>query len=341
MVFPSDTVYGLAVDATNLRAVTKLLAFKNKWQGKAISVAVADKKMALNYINDNATIERVFETLLPGPFTVIARGKHRLAKGVEAEDGTLGIRWPENELMNRLAKELGKPITATSANMSGKTPNYSVNAFIKTLSKKKGEMIDLIIDGGKLVKNKPSTVINAIESEIKVLRRGELITEKTNSLLSTSPEETEKIATFLLDRSTVGQNPDPIIFLLTGDLGGGKTVFSRGIGKKIGVAEAITSPTFVIENEYKISPKSKKSESRKVNKFLHFDLYRITNGFEFEELKFLEQFKDGTIACIEWPENMGKNNLDELRRIAKIVTVKFEYKDETTREISYELNNPE
>lgn len=325
VVYPSDTVYILAVDPTNKRAVEKLLAFKNRWTGKAISIAVLDINMAKNYVEFNNLAKNIYSTLLPGPFTVVSKGKSKVAKGIEAENGTLGIRIPDNKYIHDLVELMGKPITATSANLSGRTPNYSIQSFLRPLSKKKQEMIDLIVDAGKLPKNKPSTVIDATESEIKVLRRGDLVTGKTTSLVSKSVKETEKIAEFLLGKNI---NKKPLVFLLSGDLGCGKTVFSRKVGKLLGIKEKITSPTFVIYNEYKI----KKSN---FETFLHMDLYKITTERDLDEIKFFDLFLENTIACIEWPENMGDKYLKKLKEKTNVIAMNFEYVDEKTRELKY------
>lgn len=325
VVFPSDTVYILAVDPTNKEAVEKLLSFKNRWVGKAISIAVLNKDMALDYVYLSNNADNIYSNLLPGPFTIVSNGKHQVAKGIEAENGTLGVRIPDNKYLYDLIKKLGRPITATSANLSGRTPNYSIESFLRPLSNKKLKMIDLVVDGGKLPRNKPSTVIDATESELKILRRGDLVTGKYQTLISKSEKETEKIAEFLLKKFG-GQ---PVIFALTGDLGCGKTVFSRKIGHLLGVKEKITSPTFVIYNEYLISSNSP------FKKFLHFDLYRISTNYELEEIKFFDLFENNTISCIEWPENMGKKNFEKLKKIANVVSINFEYIDDKTREIKY------
>lgn len=360
VVFPSDTVYILAVDPTNKLAVKKLLLFKERWTGKAISIAVLNKKMALDWVKLSENAQNIYSNLLPGPFTVISKGKHKVEKGIEAENGTLGIRIPDNKYIHDLVEKLGGPITATSANLSGRIPHYSIESFLKTLPKKKKEMIDLIVDAGKLPRNKPSTVIDTTEPELKVLRRGDLIVgSATQVLISKSVKETEKIAGFLLTKVGTHYNAflrqKPIVFGLSGDLGCGKTVFSRKVGHILGVTEKITSPTFVIYNEYEIrsqisdlrSQKDKTPLSRQVRhlplkkgkniKFLHFDLYRITSDYELDEIKFFDQFTPGTIACIEWPENMGKKNLEKLKKIVDYKAVNFEYVDERTREIRYQL----
>lgn len=352
VVFPSDTVYILAVDPTNKKGVKKLLEFKNRWTGKAISVAVLDSNMALEYVVLNDNGKNIYSSLLPGPFTIVSEGKHKVVAGIEAENGTLGIRIPDNKYIHDLVELVGKPVTATSANLSGRTPNYSIESFIRPLSKKKMEMIDLIVDAGKLPRNKPSTVIDATESEIKILRRGDLITGKTNSLISKSEKETEKIAEFLLSKSLSGQNPPtlrapslekgglktkykPLVFLLSGDLGCGKTVFSRKIGHLLGVKDKITSPTYMIYNEYKIVESRKLKVKSNIGKFLHMDLYKITSEKDLEEIKFLDLFEENTVSCIEWPEQMGEKFLEKLKEKTRVVPVNFEYVDERTREIKY------
>ena len=331
-MFPSDTVYILAVDPTNQKAVDKLLAFKNRWVGKAISIAVLDKKMAEEYVVLSENAQNIYTNLLPGPFTVVSTGKHKVANGIEAENGTLGIRIPDNSWTHDLVEQLNGPVTATSANLSGRTPNYSVN-FIKKISKKKQAMIDLIVDGGKLPRNKPSTVIDATESEVKILRRGDLITTSAQTIISKSEKETEKVAEFIFKKT---KSDKPIVFGLTGDLGCGKTVFSRKIGRLLGIKEKITRPTFVIYNEYSISPNPSLTRGgQKLKKFLHFDLYRLSGKHEFEEIDFLNQFGAGTIACIEWPENMGEENFTKLKEKTNYVAIEFRYVDEKTREIRF------
>lgn len=326
VIFPSDTVYILAVDPMNEKGVKKLLEFKNRWVGKAISVAVSNTKMAKEYVKINDNGKSIYANLLPGPFTIVSEGKNRMVKGIEAENGTLGVRIPDNKYILDLVKILKRPITATSANLSGRRPNYSIESFLRPLSRKKVEMIDLVVNAGKLARNKPSTVIDATESEIKILRRGDLITKNSKSLISKSEKETGKIAEFLFKKTNKEKNDKAIVFSLSGELGCGKTVFSRKIGNILGVKEKITSPTFVIYNEYKI----------KRGKFLHFDLYRIKSERDFEELDFLKMFSKNTISCIEWPENMGKENLDKIKKKVELMTVNFKYLDEKSREIKYQ-----
>ena len=328
VIFPSDTVYILAVDPTNQKAVDLLLSFKNRWTGKAISIAVSDIDMAKKYVKLSDNTKDIYKNLLPGPFTIVSPGLHRVAKGIEAENGTLGIRIPDSKFILDLVKILGRPITATSANLSGRTPNYSVASFLKPLSLKKKNLISLIVDAGKLPKNKPSTVIDAVGSEIKILRRGDLITGSSETLISKSETETGKIAEFLLKKALKLGNNKAIVFSLSGDLGCGKTVFSRNLGKKLGITQKILSPTFVIYNQYSLTNSPFKT-------FYHFDLYRLNSENEFKEINFLEHFLPSTISCIEWPENMGASLFQNLQKKCHLISLNFTYLDPSTRQISF------
>lgn len=328
LVFPSDTVYILAVDPTNPVAVEKLLSFKNRWTGKAISVAVADIDMAKDFVELGPETQALYQHLLPGPFTIISPGLHRVSPGIEAENGSLGIRIPDSKYIFDLVKLFGKPITATSANLSGRTPHYSVDSFLRHLSLKKKKLIDLIIDAGKLAKNKPSTVIDALGSEIKIIRRGDLIANSFETLVSKSEVETGKIAQFILSKALKNISMKPIVFSLSGDLGCGKTVFSRQIGKELGVTQKITSPTFIIYNQYPLNYFHYKN-------FYHFDLYRLVSEVEYKEIDFFSHFTPDSISCLEWPENMGQSLYQKLKQKTFLITVNFTYLDDHTREISF------
>ena len=94
VVAPSDTVYGLLVDATNETAVKKLLAFKNRPIGKPISIFVADYGMLSQQGDVQESQMQLLKRFLPGPFTVVFPSKHKVSRYLESEKGTLGIRIP-------------------------------------------------------------------------------------------------------------------------------------------------------------------------------------------------------------------------------------------------------
>src|SRR3990167_2140049 len=123
IIYPTETVYGIGADATNSEAVKKLGEYKSRPFGKPYSVAVADQKMAEEYVELNDTAKNLYRQFLPGPLTVISKGKHLVSTGVDSEAGTLGIRISPHPLVNAIVRKLGRPITSTSANQAwGKRP---------------------------------------------------------------------------------------------------------------------------------------------------------------------------------------------------------------------------
>ena len=108
------------------------------------------------------------------------------------------------------------------------------------------------------------------------------------------------------------------VVLLRGELGSGKTTIVSSILKELGVTENITSPTFSIVNQYKISGK-------KIN---HFDLYRLKSESELDVIGFDEYFDDFSISFIEWPE-IAINRIYE-----NYLDIYIKFIDDTTREIT-------
>lgn len=319
VIFPSDTVYGALVDATNEKAVKKLIEFKNRPPGKPISIFVSDFEMLKKQLIINSQNLVILQKILPGSFTIVLRSKHNVSRLLESEKKTLGVRLVKYQLVLDLVKKFGKPITATSANLAGKSPHYSVKTLLNNLPKRKKLLIDLIIDAGKLPKNKPSTVIDLTTSEIKIIRKGNLDFLSSKKFVSKSPEETKKIAGKLLkDFLKIKQ---PLVFIIQGDLGVGKTVFVKGLGEKLGI-DNIISPTFVVYYEYDI----------KNRKFFHLDLYNVEEKEEFKQINIEKMLRPGNILCFEWGEKTGEI-LDLLKNKVKIIYIKMKYLNESSREI--------
>jgi L-threonylcarbamoyladenylate synthase len=314
VVFPSDTVYGLLCEATNELAVKKLIEFKNRPPGKPISVFVSSFKSLKDQVEVNDKQEKILRELLPGPFTIILSSKHKVNYLLESEKGTLGIRLPKYQLITDLVQQSGSPLTATSANLSGTSPHYAIETLLKELPKKKQRLIDLIIDAGTLPRHKPSTILDLTESNIKTLRQGDAVMGNTQTFFSKTEDETKAIAQSMIKRI---HSEKPIVIILEGELGAGKTVFVKGVGEYFGIKNII-SPTFVIYYEY--------------DNFYHFDLYGIEDREEFCHLGIEKLLIPGNILCFEWGEKAGEI-IDILKEKAEVVYVNIKYRGEKEREI--------
>jgi len=174
IVYPTETCYGLGGDATNPEVLKKIMKYKKLRGSKPISIAVANKEMAEKYVEINEMADNLYDNYLPGPITVISMSKGNLVPPVVSIHGAVGIRYPDYNFTLELIKEFGRPITATSANVSYKSAPYNIDQLIKDLPKKSFELIDLFLDAGTLPKNKPSTVLDTTMNQLSVLRQGRI-----------------------------------------------------------------------------------------------------------------------------------------------------------------------
>ncbi len=314
VVFPCETVYGVAVDSQNAGAVEKLNDYKQRPFGKPYAIMCDGLEMANRYVELNDTARNLYKTFLPGPVTVISKGKGKLAKGIESETGTLGVRIPDYKDMINLITGFGRPIVATSANASYQKRPYKISDILENISEKQKSLIDLIIDVGELPKNEPSTVIDTTLDDPVILRQGEVKLKDKNEVLSRSEENTQNLGKELWQKYESYKGKRAIVFALEGEMGAGKTIFTKGLAKAMGVKELVTSPTYSLENEYMIP------DSR--FKLHHIDAWRMENPKELKSLNFEELVKNKAVIAIEWAERVA----DEIHKFddeAIIIWVKI------------------
>lgn len=325
VVFPCETVYGIACDSLNAKAVEKLNQYKERPFGKPYAIMCSDQKMAEKFAELNETAKNLYKTFLPGPVTVVSVGLHKVAPGIESETGTLGVRIPDYPFMLKLIKKFGSPIVATSANASYQKRPYKVSDILDNISEKQKSLIDLVIDAGELPRNEPSTVIDTTLDEPTVLRQGKIKLKDTNEILSGSEENTENLGKELWQKYESYQSKRTIIFALQGEMGAGKTIFTKGLARAMGIVELVTSPTFALENEY----------STGSERLYHFDAWRLEKSDELKALGFEELIKNKSVIAIEWAERVA----DEIRKFddeAIIIWVKIVLgKKENERLISW------
>lgn len=328
VIFPTETTYGAGVDATNNEAVQKLLRYKSKREGKPLSIAVTDKSMAEQYVELNESAKKTYARFLPGPVTVVSKGKGNVAEGVESEFGTLGVRIPDYPFVLQLLKELQKPITATSANASGKKRPYTIQDIFDNISEKQKQLIDLVIDAGTLPPNEPSTVIDTTLSTPIVLRPGSAATSftksSTNTLTSNSESETQTIAGKLLLKHWETVKSSGLLIALDGPLGAGKTVFTKGLATFLNIHEEITSPTYSYIEEYDWT------RHGQTGKLIHIDAWKIDTQNQLQLLKLDSLVKDHSVIVIEW-----WNNIESLESLlSPNLHVELSEKDRATRLVS-------
>lgn len=169
VVYPTETLYGLGVDATNEYAVRKLAALKGREDGKPISVLVSDDAMLATVV---ASISPRAQTLMrrfwPGPLTLALPAKPGLSPLLTAGGATIGVRCSSHPLAAALVAGLGRPVTTPSANPAGAAPPVSLvqaRAYF-------ADAVDAYVDGGTLSGGVGSTVVEPDTPEPKMIREG-------------------------------------------------------------------------------------------------------------------------------------------------------------------------
>ena len=173
VVFPTDTCYGLAADATSLKAVKKLYRIKGRDFHKPVHVIFPDVTWLSRMVMLDTSTLKLMNRFMPGPVTLVLPLKieGKTWELLSAGTKTLGVRMPDNKLALDLVRRFGKPITATSANVSGMPDTYAISEIQKQFKEKEGKP-DFYLDGGRLKKNKPSTVVLIASNNAKILRQG-------------------------------------------------------------------------------------------------------------------------------------------------------------------------
>ncbi len=166
---PTETVYGLAADATNPEAVSKIFKAKGRPQDNPLIVHIADKSDIEKYARDIPDIAyRIADKFWPGPLTMVLPKKDIIPETTSGGLETVGLRFPSNITAQKIIRSAGVPLAAPSANLSGKPSTTTARHVFYDMNGK----IPAIIDGGACSVGVESTVISFSGNNVIILRPG-------------------------------------------------------------------------------------------------------------------------------------------------------------------------
>ena len=171
IVCPTDTGYAFVANALALEAVVKVFNLKGRSYSNPIHVAVNSMEEAGKYAHFNKAAEHLARRFLPGALTLILPKKEIIPSLLVSGLDTIGIRVPDNRVILDLAAMTNLPLTATSANISGRPTPYTAEEVVDQL----GEAIKkvaLVLDQGPLHPRELSTIIDLTVSPPQLLRQG-------------------------------------------------------------------------------------------------------------------------------------------------------------------------
>lgn len=165
VLYPTDTVYGLGVNIFNKKAVRRIYDIKKRSLMKPLSIIVSSKD-AISHVANLRTRDKIYvDKFLPGPYTLILNKTKIVPRVVTSGLKHVGVRIPDNEIACRISDLF--PVTTTSANLSDHEVCETPDEILDQLN----HDVDLVIDVGKLKRNKPSTIINLTSEKPIILER--------------------------------------------------------------------------------------------------------------------------------------------------------------------------
>lgn len=169
VALPTETVYGLAANALDARAVARIYEIKGRPAHNPIIVHVSDVAMARSCVCDwPGSADQLAGAFWPGPLTLVLPRAQTIPDIVTAGGATVGVRWPSHPFIQAVIRECGFPLAAPSANPSNQVSPTNVEHVNKEL----GDKLPLIVDGGQSQVGIESTVLDLTVSPPRVLRPG-------------------------------------------------------------------------------------------------------------------------------------------------------------------------
>ncbi|MCK9220437.1 MAG: L-threonylcarbamoyladenylate synthase [Bacteroidales bacterium] len=176
IIYPTDTVYGLGCDITQIHAVDRVAQIKGIKREKAnFSFICSNLSQLSSYskpIPNN--IYKLMRRALPGPFTFILNANNEVPHFFQSKKKSVGIRIPDNQIPIKIVELLGNPIMTTSIHHDDEVIDYQTDPEL--IYEKFNKLVDIVIDGGH-GGNAPSTVVDCTRDDIVLVRQGKGILE--------------------------------------------------------------------------------------------------------------------------------------------------------------------
>ncbi|HUN54097.1 MAG TPA: L-threonylcarbamoyladenylate synthase [Smithella sp.] len=182
IAYPTETFYGLGVDATNLKAIEKIFAVKGRNFKNPVSLIIGQTDDAYPLVREiPESAQKLMAGFWPGALTIIFSASDKVSSLLTAGSGKIGLRVSSHPGALAIVQKLKKPLTATSANLTG-APESSLASDV---AGQIGDKIDAIIDWGQTPGDKTSTIIDVTCDPPVILRQGAISREAIEKQLGT------------------------------------------------------------------------------------------------------------------------------------------------------------
>lgn len=169
VAFPTDTVYGLGVNAENKTAIDKLYKVKGRTRNKPFILFLEEKESFIFFAQlVSLSAQRLINRFWPGPLTLLFKANKASPASLVSKEGKIGLRFPDHPIPRKIMKKGEILLATTSANPSGASSPSTLRRLDKTLAKN----IDLILDGGKTSRGKESSIVDVASQTPRLIREG-------------------------------------------------------------------------------------------------------------------------------------------------------------------------
>jgi L-threonylcarbamoyladenylate synthase len=175
IAYPTETIYGLGADATNEQAIRRIFEIKGRNFNNPISLIIGHSQDVYPLVcKVTVAAQKLMDAFWPGPLTIIFEAAGSVSPLLTADTGRIGIRLSGHDAARKIAGKAGKPLTATSANLSGSPECATADQVIAQL----GDRLDTVVDLGKTSGSAGSTIIDATTEQPVILRSGGISREE-------------------------------------------------------------------------------------------------------------------------------------------------------------------
>ena len=183
IVVPTDTYYGISCDAFDSIAIDRIFTLKKRKKNQPLPVLLSDRDQLNKFgVKRNKDLDKLIDCFWPGPLTIVLKVETKFPSTLQDNEGFVGLRVPDISFTRNLIKELGNPITGTSANISGKKESKNISV-VKSYFKE--GQIDYFVDLKCGKNKKASTVIKIMGNKFSIIRQGIIM---KNEIITRIPE---------------------------------------------------------------------------------------------------------------------------------------------------------